>query len=69
MSYSAFSQYFYKFVISNGIREMFLGIGLADAIENKKYFHIPFVVCFPGIYCGYTLYQNRVIFISPRRTP
>ena len=63
MNYSLFPPIFYKFVRSNGLSEFLLGGGLCFAIENKKYTHIPVVLFFTAIYCGYNIYKNRSIFI------
>ena len=38
---------------------LLLGCGLSYVLEEKKYAHIPIVVFFPSIYCGYNIYKNR----------
>ena len=36
---------------------MILGAGLAYAVEQEKYAHIPFVILFPTAYAGYHMYS------------
>ncbi len=40
-------------------RNVFCGLGLAYAISNDKYHHIPLTVIFPSVYIGYQAYMNR----------
>ena len=47
----------------NFFTPVFIGIGLAHAIEKEKYSHLPIALFFPGIYVGYQSYKNRHIFM------
>lgn len=38
---------------NNTLSMLLMGIGLQNAIEKKKYHHIPLVVVFPSLYVGY----------------
>ena len=49
---------------TNGFRALFLGAGSAYAIENKYYIHLPIIMCFPVVYGGVVLYQNRELLID-----
>ena len=44
---------------SNLPYNLVFGAGLAWAIENETYSHIPVVLIFPGSYAGYQLWKNR----------
>ena len=66
---SSFSPFFCKFVRLNGLSEFLLGCGLCFAIEKKNYSHIPIVLFFPSIYCGYNVYKNRNLFIDIINNP
>jgi len=48
-----------NYVIPNTASMFFLGGGLCYIIEEKKYTHLPIVILFPSIYCGYNIYKNR----------
>jgi len=41
------------------LRSVFLGAGLAYAIERKDYEHIPLIFLFPSVYSGYHLFKKR----------
>ncbi len=43
-------------------RSFLCGIGLAYAIANENYTHIPIVILAPSIYAGYHAYKNLNIF-------
>jgi hypothetical protein len=49
----------FNYVIPNTAAMFFLGGGLCYVIEKKKYTHLPVVILFPSIYCGYNIYKNR----------
>ena len=49
------------------ITSFFFGGGLCYAIEEKKYYHLPFVFFCPIAYGGYNIFKNRHIFISEKR--
>lgn len=40
-------------------RSILLGAGLAYAVSEEKYFHVPVVVFLPSIYAGYQAYKNK----------
>ncbi len=40
-------------------RSFLCGIGLAYAISNEKYAHVPLIVLMPSVYTGYQAYVNR----------
>ena len=48
-----------KYMIPSASAMLLLGGGLSYILEEKKYAHIPIVVFFPSIYCGYHIYKNR----------
>ena len=48
-----------KYIRPSTSEMFFLGGGLCYILEEKKYAHIPLVVFFPSIYCGYNIYKNR----------
>jgi hypothetical protein len=54
--------------MTSAARAFFWGAGLCFAIEEKKYSHLPFVFFCPVVYGGYSLFQNRHIFMSEKRT-
>lgn len=41
------------------IRNFFMGAGLAYAIKEEKYWHLPFIVIWASPYVGYQSYNNR----------
>jgi hypothetical protein len=43
----------------NTLRNLFCGIGLGYAFQNKYYLHVPLIVIFPTPYIGYQSYKNR----------
>ena len=45
-------------------RSVFLGLGLAYAIEEKLYSHLPLTFFFPVTYAGYQIYSNRAKIVS-----
>ena len=50
------------------MRNIILGAGLAYAVEQEKYTHIPLVILFPTAYAGYHAYMNRdCIYRKTRR--
>ena len=42
-------------------RNLFLGSGLAYAVQKEDYLHIPVIVLFPSVYVGYHSYMNKDI--------
>ena len=40
-------------------RNILLGTGLAYAIQNKNYLHIPIIIIMPSVYAGYHIYENK----------
>jgi hypothetical protein len=40
-------------------RNILLGAGICYAIEQDKYWHIPFAFIFPSVYAGYQGYKCR----------
>ena len=40
-------------------RNILLGVGLAYAIQNKSYLHIPIIIIMPSVYAGYHIYENK----------
>ena len=40
-------------------RNVLLGIGLAHAIQNEYYTHIPLIFLTPSVYAGYNAYNNK----------
>jgi len=45
-------------------RNVLLGGGLAYAMQNEFYSHIPVIVVFPSIYAGYQMYSNKNDIVS-----
>jgi hypothetical protein len=45
-------------------RSVLLGVGLAYAIEEKLYSHLPLTFLFPATYAGYQIYSNRAKILS-----
>ena len=45
-------------------RNVLLGSGLAYAMQNEFYLHVPVIVIFPSIYTGYQMYSNKENIIS-----
>jgi hypothetical protein len=45
-------------------RNILLGGGLAYAMQNEFYLHVPVIVIFPSIYAGYQMYNNKDNIIS-----
>ena len=45
-------------------RNILLGSGLAYAMQNEFYLHVPVIVIFPSIYAGYQMYSNKNDIIS-----
>ena len=41
------------------LRSIILGAGLAYAVEQEKYTHIPIVIVLPTVYAGYQAYMNK----------
>jgi hypothetical protein len=41
------------------LKNILLGTGLAYALSEQKYNHLPAVFLFPSIYTGYQCYMNR----------
>jgi len=41
------------------LKNIILGTGLAYALSEQKYIHLPAVVICPSIYAGYQCYANR----------
>jgi hypothetical protein len=46
-------------IIYSSFRNILLGAGMAFAIDQEKYSHIPVCIVFPSIYGGYQTYTNR----------
>jgi hypothetical protein len=53
---------------TNGLRALFLGASCAYAVDNKYYIHLPVVMCFPIVYGGTVLYQNRERIINTMKS-
>lgn len=66
MSSSIIIQNFNKYIKIHPITSFFFGSGLCFVLEEKKYSHIPLVIFFPVVYCGYNIFKNRHIFISEK---
>lgn len=45
-------------------RNVLLGGGLAYAIQNEFYLHVPVIVIFPSVYAGYQMYSNKNDILS-----
>jgi hypothetical protein len=45
-------------------RNILLGSGLAYAMQNEFYLHVPVIVVFPSIYAGYQMFSNKDNIIS-----
>ena len=45
-------------------RNVLLGGGLAYAMQNEFYLHVPVIVVFPSIYAGYQMYSNKNDIVS-----
>ena len=45
--------------VSGTSRNFFLGSGLCYAIQNEKYWDLPFLFLFPAIYAGYNTFKNK----------
>jgi hypothetical protein len=45
-------------------RNVLLGAGLAYAIKNEFYLHVPVIVIFPSVYAGYQMYSNKNDILS-----
>jgi hypothetical protein len=67
MTSSTVIQNFNKYVNINAMTSFFFGAGLCFVLEEKKYYHIPFVIFCPVVYGGYNMFKNRHIFISEKR--
>lgn len=48
-----------RHVLFTTTRSFLCGAGLAYAISNEKYVHIPLTVVVPSAYAGYQVYKNR----------
>ncbi len=48
-----------RHVLFTPMRNVLCGLGLAYAISNEKYIHIPLTVIVPSAYVGYQGYMNR----------
>ncbi len=48
-----------RHVLFTTTRSFLCGAGLAYAISNEKYIHIPLTVIVPSAYAGYQAYKNR----------
>lgn len=48
-----------RHMIYTTTRSFLCGAGLAYAISNEKYVHIPLTVVVPSAYAGYQVYMNR----------
>ena len=44
---------------SGTVQNFFLGSGLCYAIQNEKYWDLPLLFLFPGIYAGYNTFKNK----------
>jgi hypothetical protein len=44
---------------TNPLKNIILGAGLAYALSERKYIHLPAVFVCPSIYAGYQCYTNR----------
>jgi hypothetical protein len=53
-----------KSMIPEIISMLFLGGGLSYIIEKKNYSHIPILILFPEVYCGYNIYKHRNTIID-----
>ena len=53
------------------IRNFFMGAGLAYAIAEEKYWHIPFIIVWASPYAGYQTYKNsdRIADYMKRQCP
>ena len=40
-------------------RNILLGGGLAYAVQQEKYYHIPIVFLVPSVYAGYQAFNNK----------
>jgi hypothetical protein len=45
-------------------RNVLLGSGLAYAVQNEFYSHVPVIVLFPSVYAGYQMYSNKDNIVS-----
>jgi hypothetical protein len=45
-------------------RNVLLGAGIAYAISEEKYTHVPVAFVFPSIYAGYQAYKNREAIVN-----
>ena len=52
------TKYIYNYAFGP-VRNLILGAGLYYAIKNKYYSHIPIIILFPSIYCGYNSFENK----------
>ena len=41
------------------VSNLFVGAGLAHAVQEKKYWEMPLPLFFPSAYAGYHLFKNR----------
>jgi hypothetical protein len=48
-----------RHVVFTPVRNFLCGLGLAYAVSNEKYAHIPLIVVVPSVYTGYQAYMNR----------
>lgn len=44
-------------------KTLLFGAGLAHAVENSNWHHIPAALIFPGAYAGYQLWENRATLV------
>ena len=45
-------------------RNILCGAGIAYAVAEEKYTHLPLAVLIPSIYAGYQAYSNRAAIIQ-----
>jgi hypothetical protein len=45
-------------------RNILCGAGIAYAVSEEKYTHIPLAVFIPSIYAGYQAYSNRAAILQ-----
>jgi hypothetical protein len=41
------------------LRSVLCGAGLAYALNEEEYLHLPVIIVFPSVYAGYQCYKNR----------
>ena len=40
-------------------RNVLMGAGLAYAVSEDKFWHVPVIIFVPSVYAGYQVYQHR----------